>query len=73
MSTETDRLEREAESRRANVDATLDALQQKLSPGQMVDEAMNWFRQGDGAEFTRNFGRSVRDNPVPLALIGGAA
>lgn len=68
--TDTHGIERDLEHTRARLDATLDALQQKLSPGQMVDEAMNWFRQGDGAEFTRNFGRSVRDNPVPLALIG---
>jgi hypothetical protein len=69
-SDDTDRIERDLEHTRARLDATLGALQQKLSPGQMVDEAMNWFKEGDGAEFGRNFGRSVRDNPIPAALIG---
>jgi hypothetical protein len=69
-SDDTNRIERDLEHTRARLDATLGALQQKLSPGQMVDEAMNWFKQGDGAEFGRNFGRSVRDNPIPAALIG---
>jgi gas vesicle protein len=69
-SADTNRIERDLEHTRARLDSTLDALQQKLSPGQMVDEAMNWFREGNGAEFGRNFGRNVRDNPIPVALIG---
>lgn len=64
------RIERDLEHTRARLDSTLDALQQKLSPGQMVDEAMNWFKDGSGAEFGRNLGRSVRENPIPVALIG---
>lgn len=66
----TDSIERDLEHTRARLDATLDALQQKLSPGQMVDQAMNWFKEGNGADFGRNLGRNVRDNPIPVALIG---
>jgi gas vesicle protein len=69
-SAETSRIERDLEHTRARLDATLDALQQKLSPGQMVDEAMTWFKSGSGAEFGRNLGGNVRDNPLPIALIG---
>lgn len=69
-SAETSRIERDLEHTRARLDATLDALQQKLSPGQMVDEAMTWFKSGSGAEFGRNLGGNVRDNPLPVALIG---
>lgn len=69
-SVDTTRIERDLESTRARLDATIDALQQKLSPGQAVDQFITYLRDGGGAEFGRNLMRTVRDNPVPVALIG---
>ena len=63
-------LEREVRQQRADVERTLDAIQDRLSPGQLVDEAMNYLREGSGGEFFRNLGTSVKQNPVPIALIG---
>ncbi|KTQ90079.1 hypothetical protein NS226_16285 [Aureimonas ureilytica] len=73
MSLETDRLAREAEDRRSSLDATLDSLKGKLSPGQMVDEFMTYAREGQGAEMLHNLNRQVRDNPLALGLIGAGA
>jgi hypothetical protein len=69
-SSDTNRIERDLEHTRSRLDATIDALQQKLSPGQMVDETLTWFKEGGGAEFGRNLGRTLRDHPMPVALIG---
>ncbi len=63
-------LEREVEAQRANVSDTLDSLQQRLSPGQLVDQVADYVRNGGGADFARNMGRSLRDNPLPVALVG---
>ena len=63
-------IEREVRQQRADVERTLDALQERLSPGELVDQAMNYLRQGGGGEFFRNLGDSVKRNPVPVALIG---
>ena len=63
-------IEREVRAQRADVERTLDALQERLSPGQLVDQAMNYVRQGGGGEFFRNLGDSVKQNPMPIALIG---
>jgi hypothetical protein len=63
-------LEREVRQQRADVERTLDAIQDRLSPGQLVDEAMNYLREGSGGEFFRNLGTSVKQNPVPIVLIG---
>jgi hypothetical protein len=63
-------LEREVEAQRAQVEDTLDSLQERLSPGQMMDQLFDYAKNGNGAEFTRNLGRSVRDNPLPVALMG---
>ncbi|MGE0658187.1 MAG: DUF3618 domain-containing protein [Reyranellaceae bacterium] len=70
MSTDTERLAQEAEAHRNRLDATLDQLRQKLSPGAIVDETTAYLRDGNGAQLARNFGRQVRDNPIALGLVG---
>ena len=66
----SEQLEREAEATRAQIAATLDELRGRMSPGQMVDELVDYARDNGGAEFFRNFGRQVVDNPVPVTLVG---
>lgn len=62
-------IEQDIRSTRADIDHTLDALQSKLSPGQLLDQALGYARDG-GGQFAANLGRSVRDNPIPLLLTG---
>ena len=64
-------LEREIDQTRANMDRTLGALERKFSPGQLLDQAME-FARDNGGEFANNLGRSVKENPVPalLAAVG---
>jgi hypothetical protein len=73
MSTEAERLEREAERRRSSLDSTLDALKDRFSAGQIVDEVAAYVRNGQGAEMVQNLNRQVRDNPLALGLIGAGA
>ncbi len=54
---------------RSEVDETLDALQARLSPGQILDRAMELVR-ANGGQFAGNLGRTVRDNPWPVILTG---
>lgn len=68
----SEQLEREAQAARAQVEATLAELRARISPGQMLDEAIDYARERNGAEIVRNFGRQVSDNPVPLALMGAS-
>lgn len=67
-------IEREVEQTRNNVSSTLDELRSKLKPSQMMDEvvgeAVDWVKGSGGTEFARNLGAAVRDNPLPVALIG---
>ncbi|WP_114389795.1 DUF3618 domain-containing protein [Notoacmeibacter marinus] len=70
MSDKTDRLEAEAERHRSNIDNMIDALKDRMSPGQMMDEALGFFKEGQVAEAGKNFGQQVRDNPLALGLIG---
>lgn len=68
MSFETDRIEADVNASRHRLNDTLEALGQKLSPGQMLDEALGLF-QGQAGQFAGKLGRQVRDNPLPSVLI----
>jgi len=63
-------IEREVRQERAHVERTLDELQERLSPGQLVDQAVTYLRGSGGADFMRNLGETVKQNPMPLALVG---
>ena len=63
-------IEREVEATRAGLTETLDELRDRASPGQLFEQALDYARTSGGAEFARNLGQSVRDNPLPLLLIG---
>lgn len=62
-------LEREIDARRANIGSLVDALESKLSPGQLIDEALAYSKR-NGGEFFGNLGTTVRANPVPMVLTG---
>lgn len=66
----TEELEREADATRADIDRTLDELQERLSPGELVDQALRGLRGSGASAFFGNLGRTVRDNPIPVALVG---
>src|SRR4051812_5906676 len=68
MSLETDQIEADLNSSRHRLDDTLQAMGDKLSPGQILDEALG-LAKGQGGEFAANLGRQVRDNPLPTVLI----
>lgn len=62
-----DALERNIDARRANIENLVDALESKLSPGQLIDQALT-FTKGNGGEFFGNLGTSIRNNPMPMLL-----
>ena len=69
MTAETDRIEADINRSRHALNDTIEQLGGKLSPGQMLDEALG-LAQGQAGQFTGNLGRQVRDNPLPVLLIG---
>jgi hypothetical protein len=66
----SEELERDAERVRAQISDTADQLRERMSPGQLMDEALNQFKGGDGSELLTNLKNQARDNPMALALIG---
>jgi ElaB/YqjD/DUF883 family membrane-anchored ribosome-binding protein len=65
-----ERIESEIAHTRAEVSSTIDAIQRKLTPGQLMDQAVDYFRTSAPADFGATLSRSIRDNPIPVALVG---
>ena len=63
-------VQREVQRSRAEVEETLEAIQERLSPGQVFEQVVDYMRSSNGSDFLRNLGTMVRDNPVPVALVG---
>lgn len=61
------RLEREIDQQREGISQLVDALEERLSPGQLFDRLVN-FSKGNGKEFAQNMGQAVKANPIPLLL-----
>ncbi|MBE7183342.1 MAG: DUF3618 domain-containing protein [Methylobacterium mesophilicum] len=62
-------IQREIELQRSRVENTIDQIQDRLSPGQIVDELLSYTKNG-GGEFVSGLGRAVKANPIPVALMG---
>ena len=69
-SSDPSRIERELDSTRSRLGSHLSELQDRLSPGQVLDDLMGYFRGSEGGDFARNLMDSVRGNPMPAALTG---
>ena len=63
-------LEHEAEQTRAELARTLDELRERMTPGQLVDQAVDYAKDTTGGEFFRNMRRQMAANPLPVVLIG---
>jgi ElaB/YqjD/DUF883 family membrane-anchored ribosome-binding protein len=62
-----ERLEREVDQARARLGRTANELSHRLSPGELVDQALEMARE-HGGEFGRNLGTQVKNNPLPMIL-----
>ncbi|MFP7721434.1 DUF3618 domain-containing protein [Lysobacter sp. A3-1-A15] len=60
-------LERDINLQRDHIGGLLDALESKLSPGEMFDRVLG-YGKGGGREFASNLGDTVKANPLPTLM-----
>ena len=65
-----EQLEREIEEDRRRIEERMDAIQAKMSPGQLLDEALSYAKASGGGEYAANLGNAMKTNPIPVALMG---
>ena len=68
MARQSEQLEREAEQTRNQLAGWLDELRSRVTPGQVIDQLADFAREGAAADFLRNLGREIRENPIPVLL-----
>lgn len=62
-----EQLEREVDQARERLGSTANELSGRLSPGELIDQALGMARE-HGGEFGRNLGSQMKNNPMPLIL-----
>ena len=60
----------EIEQTRLEMNSTLTAIEHRLTPGQLVDQGLDYLRSSGANEFVQNLGGQVKHNPLPVALVG---
>jgi hypothetical protein len=69
MNEDTDKLERDVERTRADLDATLKALKSKTSIDKLGDQAIDYLRESGGSDLGQLVWQQARDHPLPLLTI----
>jgi hypothetical protein len=70
MASQSEQLEGQAEVARRRLQATLEELSARARLGPVIDQVIDYARRGPAGELFRSFGREVRENPMPVVLIG---
>jgi hypothetical protein len=69
-----EQLEAKLEHTRAEIDETLAAIEHKLTPGELLDETIDYLQHHGPGEFISNVAEQLREKPLPAALTAvGAA
>ncbi len=68
--TTSEQLERETEETRAQISASLNELRARMTPGQVVDQLVDYVSESSGGMFFRNLRQQVADNPLPVTIMG---
>jgi ElaB/YqjD/DUF883 family membrane-anchored ribosome-binding protein len=68
--TETDQIEQDLARTRERMDQRLDALQDKMAPAQIVNDAFAHLGGNDGGAFAENLIARAKANPLAVALVG---
>lgn len=62
-----DELEHEVDELRAHIGDTLSALENRFSPGQILDQVFS-YTKSNGGDFSRNLVNTIKANPIPTLL-----
>jgi hypothetical protein len=63
-------LQREIDQDRQRIGHRIDAIQERMSPGQLIDEVLAYAKGSGGGEYVSNLAQALKNNPLPVALMG---
>lgn len=62
-------IQADLEHTRSELNQTLSAIEHRLTPGQLVDQGIDYLRHSGAREYVVNLGATARQDPLPLALV----
>src|SRR5919198_6535657 len=65
----SEQLERETQSCRDQLADTLDELRARMTPGEVVDQFVDYAKDTTGGLFFENLKQQVANNPLPVAVM----
>jgi ElaB/YqjD/DUF883 family membrane-anchored ribosome-binding protein len=65
-----DRILARIDRTRGEMDETLSAIEQRLTPQQLLNQGLDYVRRSGALDFVQNLGGAARQNPLPIALTG---
>lgn len=65
-----EQIQNEIHRTRDELERTLLAIEKRLTPGQMMDQGLDYLRHSGANEFVHNLGGAAKQNPLPVALVG---
>ena len=68
----SEQLERDTQSCRDQLADTLDELRTRMTPGEVVDQLVNYAQDTTGGLFFQHLKQQVANNPLPVAVMAGA-
>ena len=68
--TESTAVDRDLDVTRTRLGGHLDQLRDRMTPGQVLDDVVRYFRGKEGADFGRSLLSNVKENPLPAAVTG---
>ncbi|PZM16457.1 DUF3618 domain-containing protein [Rhizobium tubonense] len=63
-------IQREIDVDRLRIEDRIGAIQERMSPGQLVDEVLAYAKGTGSGEYVSNLGKALKENPLPVALMG---
>ncbi|QGM46394.1 DUF3618 domain-containing protein [Methylocystis heyeri] len=73
MQRRSELLKSEADLARERLASSIEELRSRISPSNLLDRVMSEKRQAAVGEFARGAAQRVRENPLPVAAVAGAA
>lgn len=65
-----DEIQADIERTRSELQDTLSAIEQRMTPSQLIDQGVDYLRHSGAREYISNLGESAKQEPIPLALVG---
>ncbi|PSH61601.1 DUF3618 domain-containing protein [Phyllobacterium sophorae] len=63
-------IQRDIEDDRRRIEESIDVIQERMSPGQLIDEVLGYLKSSGGGAYVANLGNAVKNDPIPVALMG---